>query len=146
MRAPVFESMKTLKALFGVEIGGWQGVIFGVGKGNLGSKKGVLGSKKVIWGQNGVIKAQIRSFWAKIGKKPMCGDRRSPHIGFFFTPILTPKRECAEKSLIFQNENALNALPPQKWEIAECTAPQKWECAECTATRKVECTVQALDR
>ena len=69
-------------------------MIFGVGKGNLGSKKGVWGSKKVIWGQNGVNKVQIRSFWAKIGIKPTFGQKKFPHTGTFGPQILTlPKHE-----------------------------------------------------
>ena len=89
--SPVFESVKTPKTLFGVEIGGWQGGDIWVGKGDLVSKKGVLGSKKMIWGQNGVIKVQIRSFWAKIGKKKQLFVKKFPHTGTFGPQNLTPE-------------------------------------------------------
>ena len=62
-----------------------------------GQKKVIWGQKKVIWGQNGVIKAQMRSFWAKIGKKPTFGQKKIPHTGTFGPQVLTPenvKDEC----------------------------------------------------
>ena len=66
-----------------------------------GKKKGVWGSKKVIWGQNGVNKVQIRSFWAKIGKKPTFGQKKFPHTGKFGPQILTPQNTKDEKSPVF---------------------------------------------